>query len=143
MSNKESLWFSGMVVYYSVPSSCWFSHKICQLGEGECNTTPKYFVDVNWELAGYFREAIELRQRNPLSPYLFVLAMEFQAQMLKKRFLGCNDFKFHLKHKNMKLINCIFANDWIIFRRADLLPVQLMKSFQKSLKWFLAWWLML
>ena len=31
MSNKESLWFSGMVVYYSVPSGCGFCHKICQL----------------------------------------------------------------------------------------------------------------
>ena len=44
-------------------------------------------------------------------PFLFVLAMEFLAQMLKKRFLGCKDFKFHLRHKKMKLINLCFAND--------------------------------
>ena len=46
----------------------------------ECITTPMYSV------AGYFRGAKGTRQRDPLSPHSFLLAMEFlnPTQMLKQ-----------------------------------------------------------
>ena len=47
----------------------------------ECITTPMYSV------AGYFQGAKEMRQRDPLSPHLFLLAMELlnPTQMLKEK----------------------------------------------------------
>ena len=47
----------------------------------ECITTPKYSV------AGYFKGVKEMRQRDLLSPHLFLLAMEFlnPTQMLKEK----------------------------------------------------------
>ena len=75
-----------------------------------------------------------MRQRDPLTPYLFLLAMEFLTQILKKRILGCKDFKFHPRCENMLLINLYCTNNLRIFRRAYLLQVQLVKNVWKILK---------
>ena len=77
----------------------------------ECITTPKYSVAINGGLASYLSGAKGLRQGDPLSPYLLVLAMEFLTQMLKKGILGCKNFKFHRRCKNMQLINLCFADN--------------------------------
>ena len=50
-------------------------------------TTPKVFVAINGGLAGHFKERKGLRQGDPLSPYLVVLAMEAFTQLLQKRVL--------------------------------------------------------
>ena len=102
----------------------------------ECITIPMYFVAVNGggRLAGYFSGAKGMRQRDPLSSiffFFFLLAMEFLTQMLKKRILGCKDFKFHPRCKNMQLINLYSTR--MILTRADQIPVQLAKSVWKIL----------
>ena len=75
-----------------------------------------------------------MRQRDPSSPYLFLLAMEFQTLMLKKRIIGCKDFTFHPRCENMQLINLYFADDLMIFTRVDLLQVQSFKIVCKTFK---------
>ena len=77
----------------------------------ECITTPKYSVAINGGLASYLSGAKGLRQGDPLSPYLLVLAMEFLTQMLKKRILGHKNFEFHPRYENMQLIILCFADD--------------------------------
>ena len=60
--------------------------------------------------------------------------MMFLTQMLKKRILGYKNFKFHPRCENMQLINLCFADDWMIFTRAELLPIHLSEKCFKDFK---------
>ena len=60
-----------------------------------------------------------MRQRDPLSNYLFLLAMEYLSnltQVLKKGFLVARkEFKFHPRCENLQHINLYFEDFEVIF----------------------------
>ena len=50
----------------------------------QCVTTAHFSIAVNEELSGYFPSLRGFRQGDPLSPFLFVLAMEVLSGVLRE-----------------------------------------------------------
>lgn len=61
----------------------------------KCITTPKFSVAIIGGLPGYFKGSKGLKRGNPLSPYLFVLAMEAFTRPPWIRELKSQSFKLH------------------------------------------------
>lgn len=79
-----------------------------------CVCTPNFTVGYNGTVGGYFKSKRELRQGDPLSPYLFVIAMNCLSVLLNK---GAEDGKYgyHPNCKDSKLTHLCFADDLLIF----------------------------
>ncbi|KAL2224544.1 UNVERIFIED_CONTAM: hypothetical protein Sindi_3022100 [Sesamum indicum] len=94
----------------------------------ECVTTPSFSVGLNGKPHGFFRGARGLRQGDPLSPYLFVLVME----VLHLGFLQLIDqeelFSYHWKCEAARIFQLGFADDVILFSRADMESLRIFKA---------------
>lgn len=73
-------------------------------------------VKVNGTLEGFFNAKSGLRQGqgDPISPYLFVIAMEVLTACLQ-RTTASNDFKFHWHTKDLSISHLIFADDVMLY----------------------------
>ena len=79
-----------------------------------CVCTPSFTVGYNGTVQGYFKSKRGLRQGDPLSPYLFVIAMNCLSVLLNK---GAEDGKYgyHPNCQDSKLTHLCFADDLLIF----------------------------
>lgn len=93
-----------------------------------CVTSPKFSVALNGTLEGYFDGKKGLRQGDPLSPYLFVIAMEILASLLKECAKENKGFKYHYRCSNVKLTHLCFADDLLIFSEGKLDSVAAIKQ---------------
>lgn len=84
----------------------------------KCITTCMISVKINGALEGYFKAESGLRQGDPMSPYLFVIAMEIFSACLKKK-TNVQDFKVHCNAQQLRLTHLIFADDVLLFCHAD------------------------
>lgn len=57
-----------------------------------------------------------IRQGDPLSPFPFVLAMEYFPRIMKKIGLS-RRFQFHYRWKSLALNHLIFADDLMLFAK--------------------------
>lgn len=78
-----------------------------------------FSVKINGILEGFFQGKSGLRQGDPMSPNLFVLAMEVFTRMMNKMAVS-SQFKFYPKAKKINLNHIIFADDVLIFCHGDL-----------------------
>lgn len=94
--------------------------------------TTIFSVGFNGYSHGYFKGTRGLRQGDPLSPYLFVLTMNYLSILLDKAARDGN-FNYHFNYDDSKLTHLCFADDLLIFMDGSLSSVQ---SVVKVLKEF-------
>lgn len=85
----------------------------------ECVTTTRFSVMINGELNGFFPGGRGLRQGDPMSPYLFVLAMEAFSGLMNSM-VSEGKLKFHWKCDKEKISHLCFADDLLIFCKGEI-----------------------
>ena len=83
-----------------------------------CITQSMISIKVNGALEGYFRCKSGLKQGDPLSPYLFVLAMEALSACINSEILS-GGFKYHYRAKDSGITHLTFADDVLLFCYGD------------------------
>ncbi|XP_052193939.1 uncharacterized protein LOC127802266 [Diospyros lotus] len=68
-----------------------------------------------------------LRQRDPLSPYLFVLVMQVLHGIVCQSTTNSN-LQFHWKYEQFRLVMLMFVDDLLLFSHGDPDSVRLLKS---------------
>lgn len=97
----------------------------------KCISTVTYKVNVNGTLTDSFDAQRGLRQGDPISPYLFVLVLEFLNSILGTLGQDLN-FNFHPCCEKMGITHFSFADDLLLFSRGDLGSIKLMyEKFQQ------------
>jgi hypothetical protein len=74
----------------------------------ECITSPWFSISINGPLVGYFKCAKGLRQGDPLSPYLFVIAMEVFTKIMADHTRAGSGFNFHPRCSRLNLSHLCF-----------------------------------
>lgn len=86
-----------------------------------------FSVKLNGSLCGYFQGQQGIRQFDPLSPYLFVIAMEGLALSIEKEFTN-SDFKLCWRTKPRKLTHLCFADDLSLFCHGDYTSTEILNN---------------
>ncbi|XP_056688098.1 uncharacterized protein [Spinacia oleracea] len=83
-----------------------------------CITTVSYSILINGSPTLPFRARKGLRQGDPMSPFLFALGMEYLTRHLQ-HLQSLPDFNFHPRCEKLAITHLMFADDLLIFARAD------------------------
>uniref|UniRef100_M1ACM3 RNA-directed DNA polymerase (Reverse transcriptase) n=1 Tax=Solanum tuberosum TaxID=4113 RepID=M1ACM3_SOLTU len=75
----------------------------------QCVRTVSYSIMINGCPSVPFQARRRVRQRDPLSPYLFMLAMRSLRNM--------TEFKFHSRSQKQQILQLSFADDLLLFSR--------------------------
>ena len=97
-----------------------------------CISQVSYDLHLNGSSQGKFQGGRGLKQGDPLSPLLFVITMEFFSRMIK--LLGTQGYQFHPGCKRMGLTHLLFADDLLIFSKADPDTIQSIMQALEELK---------
>jgi hypothetical protein len=93
-----------------------------------CIFSPSFSIALNGYLVGNIQGRKGLRQGDPISPYLFVLAMEVLSRLLAEASMDVESFRFHPKCRKLKLTHLCFTDDFLIFSTAEFESIQTIHS---------------
>ncbi|XP_039041009.1 uncharacterized protein LOC120179498 [Hibiscus syriacus] len=84
-----------------------------------CVMDSRFSIVLNGSLVGFFKGGRGVRQGDPMSPYLFVIAMNILSKLLG---IAASEkiFQFHSKCRKVNLTHLCFADDLLIFCKASL-----------------------
>lgn len=98
-----------------------------------CISTARFFVLVNDSLSGFFHNSRGLRQGDPLSPYLFILAKETLSHLLSSAKEDSFINGFLVRGRNgVGVVSHLFANNTLILCNAS-------KENLEYLSWVFMW----
>ena len=92
-----------------------------------CVTTVSYSLLVNDTPLKPFAAKKGLRQGDPISPYLFAIAMEYLSRIMHN-LKDSPRFHYHPRCRKVGITHLLFADDLLLFSRADLSSVSNMMS---------------
>jgi hypothetical protein len=90
-----------------------------------CVETTSFSVAVNGDLFGFFAGKCGVRQGDPLSPYLFIMCMEYFSRLLNLATHKAG-FHFHPKCQSLGISHLAFADDILLLCRCDTLSVDIL-----------------
>lgn len=93
-----------------------------------CITSPRFSIALNGTLVRSFKGGKGLRQGDPLSPYLFVLAMEVFSRLMEEHTREGSGFNYHYRCSRLQLTHLSFADDLLIFSDASLSSISIIKA---------------
>ena len=100
-----------------------------------CVSTASFSILVNGSPAGFFQNSRGLRQRDPLSPYLFVIGMEALSRLLNRAVDGNYLYGSKIADRDgvgSEISHLLYADDTLLFCGAN-------KDQLKYLGWILMW----
>ncbi|XP_070055784.1 uncharacterized protein [Nicotiana tomentosiformis] len=92
----------------------------------ECVTTISY-SSMSGGLTKQFQGKRRIRQGDPMSPYLYVITMEYLEREVMQ-LVENGDFNFHLRCRKLGIIHICFADDLLMFCRADIESIILLQG---------------
>lgn len=91
----------------------------------ECICSVSYSILLNGMPCDPFPAKKGLRQGDPISPYLFAIAMEYFSGIMATM-TDIPVFNFHPKYQKLNITHLMFADDLLLFCRADMVSLQLL-----------------
>ena len=92
-----------------------------------CVSNVEFILHLNGRVNGSFRGRRGLRQGDPLSPLLFVLTMDYFSRIML-RASSLPQYKHHPHCKALNITHLMFADDLILFGKADVPTLGIMKD---------------
>lgn len=90
-----------------------------------CITSPTFTLLINGGTVGFFKSKRGIRQGDPMSPLIFVIAMEYLSRIMKV--VGQEEhFHFHSRCRLMQLNQLCFADDLLLFCKGEMDSIKLL-----------------
>ena len=102
----------------------------------QCVTTTSFSILINGSPFSFFKRSRGVRQGDPLSPFLFVLATEVLARLIKREVSNNKIIGYKLAPDLMPITYLQFADDLFIFAQANEENIESIKA---CLETFVGW----